>query len=322
MTVQPRTLADGTTVGALSLGAMWFGTRVDETESFAILDRFVEAGGTLIDTANNYAFWLDGGAGGESETVVGRWLASRKVRDRVVLSTKVGGMPKGTGREGLSAPVIRSALEGSLKRLGTDHVDVYWAHLEDRSVPLEETVDAFASAVEQGRVGVLGASNHATWRVERARRLARDRGGAGYTCLQLRHSYLRPRVHPTLPRAGHVPVTEETLDYVRDEPDLTLWAYNALLAGAYVRDDKPMQEAYDHPGTRHRLQALRAVSAETGATPNQVVLAWLLGHPRMIPIVGVSSAGQLDEALEATALSLDDDQRARLDSADPCPPPG
>ncbi|MGH3391732.1 MAG: aldo/keto reductase [Actinomadura sp.] len=322
MTVQPRTLADGTPVGALSLGAMWFGTRVDEAESFAILDRFVAAGGTLIDTANNYAFWLDGGAGGESETVVGRWLAGRKVRDRVVLSTKVGGMPKGTGREGLSAPVIRSALDDSLKRLGTDRVDVYWAHLEDRSVPLEETVDAFAAAVEQGKVGVLGASNHATWRVERARRLARDRGRPGYTCLQLRHSYLRPRVHPTLPRAGHVPVTEETLDYVRDEPDLTLWAYNALLAGAYVRDDKPMQEAYDHPGTHHRLQALRAVAAETGATPNQVVLAWLLGRPRLIPIVGVSSVGQLDEALEAIDLTLDDDQRARLDNADPCPPPG
>src|SRR4051812_374786 len=171
MTPQPRTLADGTMVGVLSLGAMWFGTRVEEAESFAILDRFVEAGGTLIDTANNYAFWLDGGAGGESETVVGRWLASRKARDRVGLSTKVGGMPKGTGREGLSAAVIRSALDGSLRRLGTDRVDVYWAHLEDRSVPLEETVDAFASAVDQGKVGVLGASNHPAWRVERARRL-------------------------------------------------------------------------------------------------------------------------------------------------------
>jgi aryl-alcohol dehydrogenase-like predicted oxidoreductase len=322
MTVEPRTLADGTTVGALSLGAMWFGTRVDEAESFAILDRFVEAGGTLIDTANNYAFWLDGGAGGESETVVGHWLADRKVRDRVVLSTKVGGMPEGTGREGLSAPVIRSALDGSLRRLGTDHVEVYWAHVEDRSVPLEETVDAFASAVEQGKVGVLGASNHATWRVERARRLARDRGKPEYTCLQLRYSYLRPRVHPTLPRAGHVHVTEETLDYVRGEPDLSLWVYNALLGGAYVRDDKPMQEAYEHPGTHRRLQVLGEVATETGATPNQVVLAWLLGQPRLIPIVGVSSVTQLDEALEATDLTLDDDQRARLDNADPCPPPG
>jgi aryl-alcohol dehydrogenase-like predicted oxidoreductase len=239
----------------------------------------------------------------------------------LVLSTKVGGQPTGRSREGLSASTVRSALERSLQRLQTDHADVYWAHMEDRGVPLEETLGVFASLVEEGTVGVLGASNHATWRVERARALATTRGWPGYTCLQLRYSYLQPRVHAALPRAGHVHVTEETLDYVRGEPDLSLWAYGTLLAGAYTRPDKPMQEAYDHPGTPRRMAALRQVAAETEATPNQVVLAWLLGQARVIPIVGVSSLAQLDEILAATELALDYSQRKRLDEADPCPPP-
>jgi aryl-alcohol dehydrogenase-like predicted oxidoreductase len=322
--MQQRTLADGTAVSAVSLGAMWFGTRVDEATSFAILDRFVDRGGTLIDTANNYAHWLEGGAGGESETVIGRWLADRKARDRVVLSTKVGGQPKAAGRgpEGLSATAIDSALTGSLRRLGTDRVDVYWAHIEDRTVPLEETVSAFAALTDQGKVGVVGASNHATWRVERARAVARALGRPGYTCLQLRCSYLQPRLQAALPRAGHLHVTEETLDYVRSEPELTLWAYNALLAGAYTRGDKPLQEAYEHPGTHRRLAVLTDIAAQTGATPNQVVLAWLLGRPQLIPIVGVSTVAQLDESLDAIGLRLDDDHLNRLDLADPCPPPG
>jgi aryl-alcohol dehydrogenase-like predicted oxidoreductase len=322
--MQQRTLADGTAVSAVSLGAMWFGTRVDEATSFAILDRFVDRGGTLIDTANNYAYWLEEGAGGESETVIGRWLAARAARDRVVLSTKVGGLPNasGQGREGLSAATIDSALTASLRRLGTDRVDVYWAHIEDRTVPLEETVAAFAALAEQGKAGVIGASNHPTWRVERARAVARALGRPGYTCLQLRYSYLQPRVQATLPRPGHLHVTEETLDYVRNEPDLTLWTYNALLAGAYTRSDKPMQEAYEHPGTHRRMAVLKDIAAETGASPNQVVLAWLLGRPQIIPIVGVSTVAQLDESLDAIELRLDDDHRDRLDHADPCPPPG
>jgi aryl-alcohol dehydrogenase-like predicted oxidoreductase len=320
--MRQRTLADGTAVSVLSLGAMFFGTRTDEATSFAILDRFAEAGGTLIDTSDNYAFWEPGGRGGESETLLGRWLAARGARDRIRLSSKVGAQPTVPGTsyldsgEGLSAPAIRSALEGSLRRLGTDHLDVYWAHIQDRSVTLEETVDAFATLVEQGKTGVVGASNHATWRVERARSLARAQGRPGYTCLQLRHSYLRPRLDMALPDVGHVNVSDEVLDYVRSEPDLDLWVYTPLLGGAYTRTDKPLARAYDHPGTGERLTALREVAAETGTTPNQVVLAWLLeGDPAVIPIVGAGSVAQLDELLAATDLKLDPDHRRRLDEA-------
>lgn len=128
----------GPVVSALCLGALPFGTTVDEKTSFAILDRFVEAGGDLIDTADNYAFWAPGGTGDESESTVGRWLASRRLYDKVVISTKVGARPTVPGSgletaEGLSAPVIRKAAEASLRRLGTDRIDLYWTHIEDRS---------------------------------------------------------------------------------------------------------------------------------------------------------------------------------------------
>jgi aryl-alcohol dehydrogenase-like predicted oxidoreductase len=129
---------------------MEFGTRFDEAESFALLDRFVERGGRWIDTANNYTFWTHpSGLGGQSEEMIGRWLAARPgMRDRVLISTKVGAQPTDPARglasiEGLAAPVIRSAMQQSLARLGVEHVDMYWAHVEDRAVPLEETVEAF-----------------------------------------------------------------------------------------------------------------------------------------------------------------------------------
>jgi aryl-alcohol dehydrogenase-like predicted oxidoreductase len=321
--MRQMTLADGTAVSALCLGAMWFGTRTDETTSFAILDRFVEAGGSVIDTSDNYAFWAENGVGGESETVLGRWLADRGIRDQVVISTKVGAQPTVPGTsyresaEGLSAAAIRRAVEGSLRRLGTDRIDVYWAHIEDRAVPIEETVGAFAALVEQGTVGVVGASNFALWKVERARAVARAQGRPGYTCLQLRHSYLRPRLDVT-PPDDHVfgNVDAETLDYVRSEPDMSLWAYSPLLSGHYTRPDRRLHPVYDHPGTPERRAALEEVAAKTGATPNQVVLAWLMGgDPPAIPIVGVSSVAQLDEVIAATDLELDEELRHHLDTA-------
>ncbi|MGI5492135.1 aldo/keto reductase [Microtetraspora malaysiensis] len=298
----------------LALGALPFGTMVDEATSFAILDRFAESGGTVVDTSNNYSFWIPGATGDESERTVGRWLASRRVRDRITVSTKCGARPTVPGdttldsAEGLSAATVREAAEGSLRRLGLDRLDVYWAHIEDRSVPLEETVEALGELAAAGKVDVLGASNHPAWRVERARRIAADLGRTPYTCLQLRHSYLRPRPGVRLPEGGHVQANEETLDYVRSEPDLTLWAYSSLLSGAYTA--KPLPELYDHPGTARRLAALDGVARELGATRNQVVLAWLRAQD-ILPIVGASSVAQLDELL--VEVDLDPALRARLD---------
>jgi aryl-alcohol dehydrogenase-like predicted oxidoreductase len=305
-------------MSTLVLGTMFFGTRVDEATSMALLDRFVERGGVWIDTANCYSFWADpSGVGGQSETVIGRWLARNPgVRDRVRISTKVRHQPMVPGKwpesaEGLSASAIRDGVHRSLDRLATDRIDLYWAHAEDRTVPLKETVATFGELVSTGVVDRLGASNHAIWRVERARRIAADLGVAGFTALQLRHSYVQPRPGAELPDAGHQLASPEALDYVRSE-ELLFWAYTSLLNGALTRSDRPLPEAYDHPCTTRRLAILGDVADELGVTRNQVVLAWLRGgNPPIAPIVGVSTLAQLDEALDEVTLS--DEQLRRLD---------
>jgi aryl-alcohol dehydrogenase-like predicted oxidoreductase len=310
----------------LALGTMFFGTRLDERTCIDLLDQFVGEGGALIDTANSYAFWVEnGGVGGQSERVIGRWLTSRPdMRDRVYLSTKVGADPSGPGQwpanaEGLSASVIRAAAQASLDRLRTDWIDLYWAHMEDRSVPLQETVGAMADLAATGTVRRLGCSNHPLWRVERAREIARINGCPGYSALQLRYSYLQPRPGVALPEQSAVRfgwVTDETIDYVQSNPGLSLWAYTPLLRGAYSRTDRSLPEGYQHPGTSRRLEALAAVAQETGATRNQVVLAWLIGGlPHVIPIVGVSTAAQLDEAIAGALLTLSSEQRQHLNDA-------
>jgi aryl-alcohol dehydrogenase-like predicted oxidoreductase len=300
------------------LGALSFGTRIDEPASCDLLDQFVDLGGRWIDSADNYSFWIDpSGTGGQSETVIGHWLDHRPgARGRVLISTKSGYEPVAPGGppEGLSGTAIRSAVKLSLQRLSTDRIDLFWTHAEDRSVPLAETVAALGELAAAGTLGELGASNHPAWRVERARALAAEQGVAGYTAIQLRYSYLQPRPGVPLPESGHRLVYPETLDYVASTPDLRLWAYNTLLNGSYLRTDRPLAEAYDHPGVPARLAALDAVGAETGATRNQVVLAWLLGQD-IAPIVGVTTAAQLAEAMAAERLELTAEQAGRLDAA-------
>ncbi|MCF6467608.1 aldo/keto reductase [Nonomuraea sp. MG754425] len=313
-------------VSALSLGAMLFGSVTDEATSYAILDRYVEAGGTFIDTANNYAYWVNGTQGGESEALLGRWRRSRGVTDEVVIATKLGGRPNTPARslshdlEGLSARVIRESSERSRERLGVDKLDLLYAHVyvEGSGVPLEETVEAFGTLVQEGSVGLLGASNHWAWRLERARNVASAAGLPGYEVLQYHHSYLRPRADlPSLRSAdGNLGVVGgDLLSYLRAEPELALVAYSPLLGGAYVRDDKPLDSSFEHPGTPRRRAALQEVAKEAGATVNQVVLAWLIGGEiPMIPLVGASSVEQLEESLAAVELELTVEQRAKLDA--------
>jgi aryl-alcohol dehydrogenase-like predicted oxidoreductase len=311
------------TESTMVLGALSFGTRVDETDSMRLLDQFVDLGGTWIDTANNYSYWIDpSGTGGQSETVIGRWLAKRPgMRDRVRISTKAGANRSGPAghpgaAEGLSRPAISAAFRQSLERLQTERVDLFWAHAEDRSVALEETVETLGELVDAGLVGRLGASNHPAWRVERARVIARDRGVTGYSMLQLRWSYLLPRPGAALPDTGHRHASAETFDYLASTDGLELWAYNTLLNGAYTRADRPLAEAYDHPGNARRLAALDAVAGELGVTRNQVVLAWLCGAATPVsPIVGVTTPAQVSEAMAAQHLRLTPDQRAHLDAA-------
>ncbi|WP_426247095.1 aldo/keto reductase [Nocardioides sp. LHG3406-4] len=301
------------------------GTRTDEDTSFAILDRYAEAGGSFIDTSNNYAFWVNGTQGGESEALLGRWLKSRGVGDEMTIATKLGGRPNfptttfSHDVEVQSATRIREAAEESLERLGRPRIDLYYSHILDGRVAVEEQVEGFAALVADGLVHLVGASNHWSWALERARSIAAQRGLPSYDVLQYAHTYLSSRTDQPTMRSpeGQIGVADgNVLSYVRTQPGMTLVAYSPLLGGAYVRDDKQLGTRFDHAGTAARRTALAEVSAETGATPNQVVLSWLIGgETPAIPLVGASSVAQLDETLGAATLELPGEQRARLDAA-------
>ena len=202
-----------------------------------------------------------------------------------------------------------------------ERIDLYYAHVPDQTgVPLDEQVAAFGELVSDGLVGLLGLSNHWAWQVERARGLAATAGSARADVLQYHHTYLRMRTDIPDPRFSHdgeIGVADGAiLSYLRTEPGMTLVAYSPLLNGAYTRPDKELDRAYDHPGTRARLEALGQVVKQTGATANQVVLAWLIGGELpVVPLIGASSVAQLDESLAAVDLELSADQRQRLDAA-------
>ncbi|MFI5623851.1 aldo/keto reductase [Nocardioides sp. NPDC051685] len=320
-------------VSKLALGVMKFGTDTDVSTSYDILDRFVEAGGTFVDTSNNYAYWANGTQGGESETVLGQWRRDRGIGDELVISTKVGARPTDVVErvengwenqrtrvwEGLAPENVHEQADRSRERLGVDRLDLYYAHVPDMNgVPLEEYAAGFAALVKDGVIGQFGLSNHWSWQVERARAVNPE--AARPSVLQFHHTYLRMRTDipdRRLSVDGEIGVADASLlALVRATPGLTLVAYTPLLSGAYTNPAKPLDPAYDHPGTTARLAVLDEVAAETGATRNQVVLAWMLGDALpVIPLVGASSVAQLDESLAAVDLELSEEQRRRLDAA-------
>lgn len=326
--MQYRTVSNGSTsfeVSTLCLGAMNFGTRADEQTSRAILDRFVEAGGTFIDTANNYSLWA-GGTGRDSEDLLGRWLADRGVRDRLRIATKVGAAQKDpskplsntppTNFEGLSGEVIRRQAPESARHLGIDRIDVLYGHVDDRDVDIAETVGAFGELQREGLIGIAGISNIATWRLVEAREEAKRQGVAPYGFVQQQYSYLHPA--PKYGRNNFV--TPGLLDYAAstgtpERPSLAITVYSPLHQGGIARLDKPLWGGVDHPTSHARRALLHEIAAEIGATPNQVALAWLLGaEVPVIPVIGVSSVAQLDEALGAADLILEPEIRERLDA--------
>ncbi|WP_437668913.1 aldo/keto reductase [Sorangium sp. So ce131] len=317
----------GTQVSALCLGCMYFGTKTDERTSYALLDQYYERGGRFLDTANNYAFWVSGGVGGESESLLGRWMKERKNRGEIFLATKVGGKPTVPGAglesaEGLRANVIVRAVEESLSRLGTDVIDLYYAHVDQRTVPLEETLEALDRLVKQGKVRHLGCSNMTAWRIAEARTLSRINGWSPYRCAQQWHSYLRPRPGTggiEVPERGftfQVNVDDDLLDFCRMNEDFTIVAFSSLLLGAYTRPDRPLPEKFIGADTDARLRVLESVAQETGSTRNQVVLAWLRqGKPAMVSIIAASTTAQLQENLGSLDLVLSDEQMQRLTDA-------
>ncbi|MDT7723909.1 MAG: hypothetical protein QOI21_485 [Actinomycetota bacterium] len=322
----------GTTVSRVALGCMGMGTQTDDETSYRMLDAFVEAGGDFLDTANCYAWWHNGTSGGESEELLGRWMASRGKRDDVFLATKFSAAMTDVSAvwlgdkhdpalvekyyEGAGADVVRSAVDLSLRRLGTDHLDLYYVHIDDRATPLEETLEALDGLVKSGKVRYIGWSNVRTWRLERIRQLADKHGWAAPVAVQQQHTYLRPA--PATNRAGIV--GHEQLDYLAEREDLSLVAYSPILQGIYEPDRRAghwMWPVYAGPDSEARLAAVDKVAGELGVTGSQVALAWLLHQrsPSAIPIVGTRTWEQFESFLPALDVVLTDDHLTFLGEA-------
>lgn len=291
----------GLEIAPLVFGGNVFGWTADEATSFKLLDRFVERGFNTIDTADVYSAWGFGLSGGESETVIGNWIAKRGCRDDVVLMTKVGMWEP---RKGLSAVNIAAAVDDSLKRLQTDYIDVYFAHLDDADVPLAETLGAFSRLVETGKVRALGASNYSAGRLREALVVSKEQYLPRYEVMQPQYNLYD--------RAGF----ESELAGVAQEHGLGVVSYFSLasgfLTGKYhsVEDLKGkaredfLRNYFDERGLK-LLDVLRQIAADINATPAQVALAWLMGRPNLTaPIASASSVEQLDDILNAAELSL------------------
>jgi aryl-alcohol dehydrogenase-like predicted oxidoreductase len=296
------------------------------------LDHFFEAGGNFLDTANCYAWWMGSEhSGDESETILGEWLKTRRNRDEIYLATKVGARINNLERvrdkdgnmlwdrvpeeyEYLSASTIHSGIEDSLRRLQTDYIDLYYTHIEDRITPQEETLETLNAMVREGKVRDIACSNIRTWRLERARQISDQSGWARYIAIQQQYSYLRPKVG-----AGIVDADAELLDYMKANDDLMLLAYSPILKGIY--NDEKKRKAYynwhlfDHGDTHTRLAALTELAQELGVTNNNLVLAWLLHQPRVIPIIGFSNQEQYLENMESVQIHLTAGQMNFLNSA-------
>ena len=322
----------GAQVSQICLGAMLMGTAIDQEDSFAILDHFIESGGNFVDTASCYAWWMGHQyTGDESETMLGKWLRARGNRDQIFLATKVGARIKNLKRlhapdgdmhwdlipeeyEYLAPETIRAGVEDSLRRLQTDYIDLYYAHIDDRVTPLEETVAVLNQLVQEGKIRQIGCSNIRTWRMERARQISAQNDWASYVAIQQQYSYLRTKSGVEI---GDVDA--ELLDYLTANEDLMLLAYSPILKGIY--NDKEKREShynwhlYDNKDSSIRLAALSKLAQELGVTCNNLVLAWLLHQPRVIPIIGFSKKEQYFENMEAVKIQLSAEQMETLNSA-------
>jgi aryl-alcohol dehydrogenase-like predicted oxidoreductase len=303
-------------VSPLCLGGNVFGWTADERTSFAILDAWVEAGFNFVDTADVYSKWAPGHIGGESETVIGRWLKQGGGRrEKVVIATKVG-FEMGEGKGGLSAKWIRQAVEDSLRRLQVDCIDLYQAHVDDDKTPLEETLEAFAQLIKAGKVRAIGASNYSAARLVQALETSKRLGLPRYESLQ--------PLYNLCDRA----VFERELQPLCLKEQIGVINFYALaagfLSGKYRKPEDAAQSArgantvkkYLNERGLKILSALDEAAQRTGSTPARVAIAWVMARPAITaPIASATSLAQLDELVQASRLVLDGETMALLDRA-------
>jgi len=305
----------GLQVSPLCFGGNVFGWTADEATSFSLLDAWLDAGFNFIDTADVYSIWAPGHTGGESETIIGKWLRKSGKRDRVVIATKVG-KPMGEGRKGLAPAYIRQAVEDSLRRLQTDHIDLYQSHDDDADTPLADSLGAFSKLIKAGKVRAIGASNYTAPRLAEALDTSEKHGLARYESLQpLYNLYDRAvfedELAPLCKARGVGVINFYTLaagfltGKYRSAEDAAKSKRGASTTGKYLNER----------GLRI-LAALDAVAARTDATPGQVATAWLMAQPAVTsPIASATTLPQLAELVAAARLKLDESDIAALNAA-------
>lgn len=306
--------ASGLSIPPLVLGGNVFGWTIDKAQSFRILDRFAEAGGVMIDTADVYSAWVSGHQGGESETIIGEWLRTSGKRDQVLLATKVGILP-GEGGTGLAPARIAAAAEASLQRLGVDTIDLYYAHQDDESVPQEDVLAAFGRLIDAGKVRVLGASNFHAIRFKAALDIAARDGLPHYRVLQPEYNLVSRRKFEGELQDLCVTQNIGVLPYYGLASGFLTGKYRSEAdLGKSVRGGRMGELLKGKGGTV--LAAMDEVAAETGASHAQIALAWLAAQDGVTaPIASATSLEQLDELLGAWDVTLTSDQLDRLTAA-------
>jgi aryl-alcohol dehydrogenase-like predicted oxidoreductase len=291
-------------VSPLVCGGNVFGWTVNEATAFKLLDAFVAAGLNFIDTADVYSKWVPGNKGGESETILGKWLKRSGNRKKVVIATKVG-MEMGPKKKGLSKSYISEAVEDSLQRLQTDYIDLYQSHTDDSETPLEETLETYAQLIKQGKVRVIGASNYSAERLALALEASKEHGYPSYQSLQPLYNLYE--------RAGY----EAKLEQLCLEKGLGVIPYFSLASGFLTgkyRSESDLSKSARGQGIKKYLndrgfrilRALDQVAKQHHSTPARVSLAWLIARPSITaPIASATSLEQLNHLIEATKLELD-----------------
>ncbi|MEH1793386.1 MULTISPECIES: aldo/keto reductase [unclassified Nostoc] len=301
-------------VSPLCFGGNVFGWTINEDTSFKILDHFIAAGGNFIDTADVYSKWASGNQGGESETILGKWLKQRGNREQVVIATKVGN-DLGIKGKGLSRKYIQQAVEDSLQRLQTDYIDLYQSHIDDESTPLEETLETYGELISQGKVRVIGASNYSASRLAQALQISQQHGYPRYESLQPRYNLYS--------RSDY----EQDLQLLSQEQGIGVINYSSLasgfLSGKYRSEQdlsisargNSVKQYLNARGFRI-LKAVDEVAKTYNSTPTQVSLAWLIARPTITaPIVSATNIEQLNDIIKAIDLKLDPDAIDLLNQA-------
>ncbi|PZG10945.1 aldo/keto reductase [Nonomuraea aridisoli] len=305
-----RSLGDtDLTVFPVALGTNVFGWTADKETSFAVLDAYVAGGGNLIDTADSYPAWATGES--TSELIIGEWLASRRKRDSVVIATKVG---KLKGMEGLAPATIRTSVENSLRRLRTDHIDLYWAHTDDRDTPLEDSLAAFDALVREGKIRYIGASNYDAARLAEALKVSDEHGLARYVAVQQEYNLVSRAYEGELRDVvareglGSTPYFGLARGFLTGKyrPGVTVDSPRASIAAEYLHTDH---------GPR-TLQALDRIAQERQVAPAAVALAWLAAQPTITaPLAGARNPHQLHPLLTAATLTLTNEELTLLTNA-------